>query len=528
MTSRRTSVSHVLDGGWATDFGTTADATIQRGGRLAIPFLRTAENMLFTLRGGFEKAEGTAAINSAALESGADIRGFFDFWIAGTTGAPAQHRIIHLSTVVKKDDGDGTFADIKTGLEDDKIPAYAVLNDLLIYTSDSNTDVPQSWDGTTNQNLAGTPPNFAFHVEHKGRIWAGGIAANPSRLAYSALNNPEDWTGAGSGTIDISTDDGDRVVGLASHNGELIVFKGPYIGSIHRIQGSSPTGSDPFRRTTLAEGVPCSAHNTIVKAPPNDLLFVAADASIRSLAATAKFGDYDGASPSFPINQWLRDNINFSELKRGWAITAPSGDYTLFTFTLKGKSINTALLMVDHRFKEPRWSYWTSYKAGCLGVSINSSNSNQPTLVMGGNDGILYNMQQVKRSISTAGSIDLRMRTPSLDYGDPFRTKTACGVGIQITPTSDSNLVFRWARDGNSEQSVNLSQAGSSAVLGSFILGTDTLGGDASSYTFDEMEEGGEFRSIYYRMTNTAESDNVKFHSFAISMEANALSTEIL
>ena len=519
-------VNHILNGGWATDFGESASATVDRAGRVLLPFLTQGENLLFRLDGGFEKAEGTAKINSTALESGADIRGFHDFWIAGTSGSPAQHRVLHVNTVVMKDDGDGSFTNINTGLEDDKIPSYAVLNDLLVYTSDSNTDVPQSWDGTTNQNLAGTPPNFAFHVEHKGRIWAAGIAAKPSTVAYSALNNPEDWVGAGSGEIPISTDDGDRITGLASHNGELIVFKGPYIGSIHRIQGSAPTGDDPFRRTTHSTGVACAGHNSITKIKGNDLAFVTNNGSFRSLEATARFGDYEAAALSLPINSWLRTHANFSQLSRAWGVTEPNGNYSLWTLPVDGGTTNTAMLMLDHRFPEPRWSNWSSYSLASLGISINSSNNDNPTLVAGGNDGFLYNMQQANRTVQPDGSVAARLKTPTLDYGDPFRMKTICGSALRITPVSGSDIRFSWMRDGQGTQTTTFAQSGGGTLLDEFLLDTDSLSILAATYTYDEMEEGGDFHTISYSLENETISHNIQFHSLGVALEMDAISME--
>jgi hypothetical protein len=75
----------------------------------------------------------------------------------------------------------------------------------------------------------------------------GGRATNPSRLYYSANVDPEDWVGVGSGSIDIDINDGDMITGIASYQDNLFVFKGPNKGSIHRITGSSPTGSDASR-----------------------------------------------------------------------------------------------------------------------------------------------------------------------------------------------------------------------------------------------------------------------------------------
>ena len=152
-------------------------------------------------------------------------------------------------------------------------------------------DVPRSWDQTTAQNLAGTPPRFSFGVSHKNRAWAAGVYATPSRLHYSANVDPEDWIGAGSGSIDIDPNDGDMITGLVSHKDELFVFKGPNKGSIHRIIGSSPTGSDAFSRKNFVKGLGACWHNAIFPFG-DDIGFVSQYGSVHSLSATAAYGTF--------------------------------------------------------------------------------------------------------------------------------------------------------------------------------------------------------------------------------------------
>ena len=137
----------------------------------------------------------------------------------------------------------------------DKMPWAEVMNDYLILASTSTTDVPATWDQTTYANLGGTPPNFAFHVQHKDRMWAAGVSGQLSRLYYSASGNHADWVGAGSGAIDVAPTDGDILTAIASHKNELIVFKGRSRRSIFRITGSAPTGADAFAMVPFIKGV---------------------------------------------------------------------------------------------------------------------------------------------------------------------------------------------------------------------------------------------------------------------------------
>ena len=281
-------IRHLFQGGWATDFGPTVDVSPDQSGKVSIPFLVDAENCLFELDGGPHKMGGTSKLNSTALASGAAVTGVYDYWKQGTAGSAVRKRILHAGTVCMNDNDDGTFVNLFTGLSSGSIPAYSTFNDLLIISSDSTVDVPRSWDQTTAQNLAGSPPRFSFSCTHKNRSWAAGVYANPSRLYYSANVNPEDWTGAGSGSIDIDLSDGDMITGLASHQDNLWVFKGPNKGSIHRITGSSPTGSDAFARVTFVRSLGAAWHNAIFPYS-DDLGFVSQYGTVHSLSTTQNY-----------------------------------------------------------------------------------------------------------------------------------------------------------------------------------------------------------------------------------------------
>lgn len=245
-------VQHRFGGGWATDYGALSYDSPDQAGLIDIPFLLDARNTVFEFDGGPRKVPGANLFNTATLEAGAAVMGVYDYWRQGTTGSAAQKVVVHVSTKVKAASIDGIFSDIGTGLTSGAIPHYSTFDDLLIIGSSASADVPRSWDQTTFQNLAGSPPRFSFSVPHKNRQWAAGIYATPSRLHYSASLDPEDWTGAGSGSIDVDPNDGDAITGIISHKNELWVFKGPYRGSIHRITGSAPAD---FARTVFVTGL---------------------------------------------------------------------------------------------------------------------------------------------------------------------------------------------------------------------------------------------------------------------------------
>ena len=526
MTTRQTFIRHHFAGGWATDFGPTADV-IPEGNAVAVPFLVEADNVVFEFDGGPHKAPGTSKLNSSALESGADIKGLFDYWITGTGFAPAQHRICHVGTTIKKDDADGSFSDIFTGLEADKVPDYTIFDDILIIASDSTTDVPKSWDGSTAQNLAGSPPNFAFSEVHKNKIWAAGDASNPSRLYYAVSLDPEDWTSGGSGTIDIDPDDGDRITGLVSHKNELWIFKGPYKGSIHRITGSAPTGSDPFARKTFIEGIGCIAHNTIFRFG-DDVGFMWSDGTIHSLAATAAFGDFNEAALSRPIHNYFREHLTFNRLTHAHAVNWTDLGIVLFAIPIDASTQPNMILAMDYRFQGGvRWSKWSSFSdtALCLASVIDSASSNRRIVMAGGTDGFVRKYGQATKSIDGDSSISYKVTFPHLNYGEAIRMKIMCGGAIGFQPHNTGSVTFGWTRDNNAQQTKAVAQGGA-VGLDTFVLGTDALGGANFVDTFFETEEGGEFRSIQMEISNNVNNEDVEIHSVSNILEPGSWSLE--
>ena len=525
-------IRHLFAGGWATDLGPNTEQPIGEGDIIPLPFLVEAENVIFEFDGGPRKAPGTSRLNSSALESGAAIKGLVDYWKTGTAATPTQKRVLHVNTVIMKDDADGSFSNIFTGLEAGKVPAYSLFDDFLIISSDSNVDVPKSWDQTTAQDLAGSPPNFAFSVTSHNRSWAAGVAANPSRLYFSVLLNPEDWTGGGSGSIDINPDDGDSITGIIAHKNELWVFKGPFKGSIHRIAGTAPTGDDAFSRLLFIEGLGAVGHNTLFRAR-DDIGFMWSDGTIHSLAATASFGDFSEAALSRPINGWLREHLNFGRLKHAWAQDWGEFGQVLFSVPIDGSSNPNDILVMDYRFEPFRWSHWPAFSdvAGCLASVIDATDNNRRIVYAGGTDGFVRKLGRATRSIDGVTSINYNVKTPHINYNSAIVMKTLGGVAIGVQPKNDGNITFGWQRDNNTQQTTTIGQGGADVLATSsagdeFTLGTSTLAGGRFVDRFSETEEGGEFRSIQFQITNNVNLEDVELHSVSAIVSGGAWSTE--
>ena len=529
MPSLKQTLRHVFDGGWATDFGTIAEVGIAPDGLVRIPFLTEAKNVTYELDGGTHKIGGTTRMNATQFAGGAEMVGLYDFWQQVPGSSPTQLIMCHAGTVVGAAALDGDFTDVSTAtvgaLTDDAVPSYSTFDDLLIVASDGTgaNDEPASYDGTTYQKLAGSPPHFSFSEFHKNRLWAAGNNGAPSRLYFSAFVDPEVWSAAGgAGFIDIDPNDGDRITAIASHKDNLWVFKGPYSGSIHRIVGSAPTGSDSFGRQTFVRGLGCVAHNTVFRFR-DDLGFMWSDGSIHSLAATASFGDFNEAALSQPINGWLSDHVNGSRLTHAWAATDSVKGIVLFTLATDSSTTNNTHLMMDYRFQRPRWAFWTAFSSGSVASVVDSG---VKRLFGGSNDGYARRLLKSARSIDGLTNIAANTVTPFMSYASPHITKTLERVSVGITPKGKYNLDFGWTRDEHADQTQSVDQNAAGTALGSFVLGISTLGGATYADRFMSLEEGGEFRQIQYRVSNAGISEDLEVHMISTTINRGAESSE--
>ena len=529
MPQQRTQwITHRFGGGWATDFGPTHYAAPD-GDTLRLPFLIDAQNIVYELNGGVHTMPGTTPFNASTLGASSTIKGIYDYWRQGTIGSPTQKVVAHVDTrVVAASISDGIFSNIGTGFQSGAVPAYSTFDDLLILANDASADVPKSWDQTTFQSLAGSPPNFSFSCTHKNRSWAAGVMANPSRLYYSVNLDPEDWISATSGSIDIDPSDGDVIVGLASFKNELWVFKGPFKGSIHRISGSS---ASDFARSTFVRGITAAYQNAIFPLP-NDLGFMSPRGTVHSLVSTDRYGDYEQSTLSFPINRTLRASVSQNYYKNWWAMDDPINGMALIGYTPSGQTRNTRLLMMDYRFLGlgepfPRWAQWTAFGADALAYVVDSGNRPRPFI--GLNAGVIYKGDQADRT-HNGSSLTPLVTTPSLTYGADHVTKSLHVVGIELAPKNANNFTLNWLRDGQTQQSDTFSQGGSD-VLGpwtadQFTLNTSTLGGTRFLTRYRELETGGDFRSIRYQLTDTTNASDLEVHGLIAAIQPGGISTE--
>jgi len=535
-------IRHLLAGGWSTDDAPAVASVPDDNGVVTVPHLLEARNILYATRGGgYRKTPGTRNVSPDL--SNFRLVDLHDYWRQGTIGVPVQQLILRADDRLYEAPGnafDDNWTEISgsTGLNVDGIPTFSQFDDLLIY-SDTSSVVPQQFDGVTWADLEGSPPNFAWSELHKNRLWAGGVDATPSRIFYSDFVNPQVWPDTAdpgnSGFIDINPDDGDILIGARSFKDQLVIFKGPNKGSIHRIVGSSPTGSDAFALdSSLPSQLPAVSNRSIF-IYRGDIGFLTADGNVHSLAATAAFGDLEEAALTRPIQTYLQRTLNFANLKFTKAETFATLGVVLFTFPRSNNSdgsnkANTILAM-DYRFDPVRWALWDGYSNPTFASRfIDQTNNNRPSIMLGGLTGVEGDSAAVSRvylfgrsTRSNDGTaIPMQVQYPKLNYAAGHIQKTLTGVGLGITPHNAGDIVVTATNELSRLTTHNLQQS-SSAALDTFVLGTDILS-DTQGFRdlFLETEDGGEFSSIQFEVTNAEDEEDVEVHSLLARFERGA------
>jgi hypothetical protein len=202
-----------------------------------------------------------------------------------------------------------TYTDIYPSFTDrDRRYSFAVYQDTLFIAN--GADQPVMWTGTgLATTLGGGSP---FHVKqfvvHGNRLFATDVQV-PSRLYWSKLNNPLDWTGVDdAGFMDVNPNDGGVIKALVPSVQELAILKSyrPY-----RLQGIGPvTGYTVANSLTPAVGSLGSIGPTSAVFAGNDVWYVSTS-GVHRLSATDQFGDLTQGIVSTAIEPFFRQYVDY-------------------------------------------------------------------------------------------------------------------------------------------------------------------------------------------------------------------------
>jgi hypothetical protein len=183
---------------------------------------------LVILDKGFTKRNGDVAWNSSVMgTSSTPIQGMgyikFDSGTEFLNAVAGSKFYTDINLVGTMADATGALT-ITSGQNNIWTPVS--FNNLQIWFGGA-PDAPFKYSGTGNAAvLTGSPPSAATVFGANNRIFAISTTANPSRIFWPVLSNPEDWTSAGSGNADVSLSDGEALqCGVVVGPDTAILFK---------------------------------------------------------------------------------------------------------------------------------------------------------------------------------------------------------------------------------------------------------------------------------------------------------------
>lgn len=441
---------------------------------------------------GFEKRRGDTAFNSSAMVSSATPitgLGYMKF-NSGTEflNAVAGTKFFTSSSL------SGTMADKTGGLTitsgQNNFWTPVSFNNLHIWFGGA-PDAPFKYDGSGSNAaaLGGTAPATRTAFVTANRVFALSTSSNPSLLQWSTLSNPEDWTGSGSGTQQVSKNDGEELLfGVPTGNNISILFKNT---STHKLLlDTAPFPVIPIQKGTGAAGrwAWCVVDGVIY--------FVTPGRRMKATIDGASFVDF----PNYVDDVW--DSINSSRIPyiQGFYYEALR---QIHWYVSTGSSTTNNLVIIWD-LKHKCWlRHTTGYKVNVPALVQGR------TLYCGHYDGKVYQKDvsstYTDASETSPGTIDafFQINWRASGISDIVHPRWIDGIVLsQTTGTFDIEYGFDFA---SALRSQTFSMQGGGDRWGQFLWGVGRWGGQSSVARRAYTVGRGNVMSARFRNANPSE-----------------------
>lgn len=388
------------------------------------------------------------------------------------------------------------------GITFSAIGSANITKDLLmnfVQASDSlfgfnGTDV-MDYDGTTVTKNRATLPLGKFGFWFHNYLFVAGVAANPNRLYWSDLGTPTTFTG--SNFIDINANDGDMITGLGTLNDELLVFKNNASWSISGFSGSTFSATTIAGQNTNSKvyGFGTPSHRSIVAAGKNlyYLSFVGGVPHIRMLERTMFGNVLDAGIVSYELETTMK-GLNLSQLSKVAGVY--DGKYVYWGLPNGSSTTNSIVIQMWHdkvlQTAQGPMRSWVKHSSGYTVDTFFLSTISGRAKLYWSDASTSGKVFLVDSSIYTDNGTAIVAEIRTRDFmGDPVRKTKWRHVPVKFDTGSAGTLVVNARIDqattfGNQR---NITLAGMSATLGSFILGTSVLGGAATTRAFVALQQ---------------------------------------
>lgn len=459
-------------------------------------------------KGGRRKRGGTAYVNADAFSGAPKILGMCEFKLRAGT----QFIVCHTNDGKIYKDATNT---IKTSWGTSNYSSFAQGEDRLFVCDGTST--PQVWTGTGNtadiheaaSDWSTAPPlQFLLHGRLASlRMWAINKTTLYASKTWGGTSQDLEHFVTGGESIVIDTGDSYGLIGMQEYGSRLMAFGKR---KAYYIDDTDPTSSNWGFSPVQWEGG--AAHFRLLIKTPNDLVAMAEDGEVYSVGAVEQYGDYKAAS--LTKDSWMHDFIktyvSLAYINDFHGVYDPYLRAVLIFVALSGSTTpNAALVYFIDRAPKDAWMihdntvYASGYSssASCLVRTAAGSY----LIYTGSTVGRTWKLNQSTKSDQTNPYYN-GFVTPS----DPFKLNNIIkhynAVSIITEASGDHTIGLGVYVDGEKVKDDSITISDSTATLGSFVLGTDTLAGASISRLDSRLGVIGE--RIQYEIYNeTADED---------------------
>lgn len=460
--------------------------------------------------------EGGASL-FAQVGGSVPVIGGWDWWTPS-----AQRMVVYTADGrLLKDDGSGTFATpLASGLGTEVVPVFVEggaestgrSRKLICFAANQAPRVLAA-DGVTMTALATPPADWSgtnqpsVGVLHANRLWGAGNANDLHRVYYSLATDHENFTGGGSGTLSIYPGEGERITGLLSYKGLLVVFKAPRgIYLVDTRDASSTNWS--LTRLSAAFGLPGPQAVTLID---NDVLFLSQSGQVQLLSAVQEFGNLGGLtlSQAAQIDTYLEPLLNYSRLPYARVLYVPRRREALIALTALASSRNDRRVTVDFKLEVPRFRYGDRDQNEAIWLRRDATG--QQGVVVSDHMGGVWSLEQTGYTKGGAGYTG-SFQTPHLDgsHIDPAlasRRKNGGFLTLGLTVQSENMPVLvdvYW--DGNFSETLTFHAGLAGPVFDDIFLDETVLGATYTGGQTTRRVRGSGVR-VSFRVYNSANNE---------------------
>lgn len=304
--------------------------------------------------------------------------------------------------------------------------------------------------------LAGSAPQGEVGISWNNVAWIGNTTSDPSKLYYSILNSPDDWTGSGSGFVNPDPGSGDELIALAPiANNVMLYFKR---NKIFQVVGRA----DPFSVFQLFAGIGCVGYDALVTVD-GLVYFITPQCQMKVTDGSRIFDEKDIPKLSDADDLWQRIPVARRTFIRGARHKGNGFDHLVWLVTLDSGTTNNCAIIWDLVNK-----CWLKMTVGYVGNCITSSPEGRAFI--GSYDGA---------RIFELGVSDYYKE-------DPNSTAIYDGNGRIIAPTNSSSRSWLWRTDDLAIGSLHKIVQSSLVNVISTLSATGTL---SLNYRYDGLAD---------------------------------------